>query len=91
MVCLTRGCCQPLLPPSPGDPSDAAFGRQVPQAFSLHRDAPDTPLAQKGAPGPAPPQNLGFADLAGGIFEKTSKNGPPTTHLSEVVQMKRNP
>ena len=72
MVCLTRGCCQPLLPPSPGDPSG-----------SIWQASPSGVLAPQGCPRHAAGTERCARTCS---TSQTWFRGPGWWHFREILQ-----
>ena len=88
---MSQGCFPGVLRTSPVIAIKAVMQTRLLPAFSFQRIFPAMPCARLAPLRSAVGQKGFHSRLAGGIFEKIAKHGPPITDSTEVVQMKRNP
>ena len=88
---MTQGCFPGVLRTSPVRAIRAAMRRCILPAISRQRIFPAMPCARLGPLRSAVARKGLHSRLAGGIFEHSSKNRPPTTNSTEVVSRKRIP
>ena len=88
---MSQGCFAGVLRLSPVSALRAAMQTRLLPAFSLQRIFPDMPCARLAPLRSAVGRKGLHSRLAGGIFEKIAKHGPPTVDSTEVASTKRNP
>ena len=88
---MSQGCFAGVLRLSPVIAIRAAMQTRLLPAFSLQRIFPDMPCARLAPLRSAVGRKGLHSRLAGGIFEKIVKHGPPTVDMSEVGPTKRIP
>ena len=88
---MSQGCFAGVLRLSPVIAIKAVMQTRLLPAFSLQRIFPAMPCARLAPLRSAVGQNGLHLMLAGGIFENSSKNHPPTVDSTEVASTKRNP
>ena len=88
---MSQGCFPGVLRISPVSAIRAAMRRHIPPAISLQRIFPGMPCARLGPLRSAVARTSLHVRLAGGIFENSLKNHPPTVDSTEVASTKRNP
>ena len=88
---VSQGCFAGVLRLSPVSALRAAMQTRLLPAFSLQRIFPDMPCARLAPLRSAVGRKGLHSRLAGGIFEKTAKHGPPIRDSTEVGPTKRNP
>ena len=88
---VSQGCFAGVLRLSPVIAIRAVMQTRLLPAFSLSKIFPAMPCARLAPLRFAVGQKGLHSMLAGGIFEKIAKHGPPITDSTEVAQMKRNP
>ena len=88
---MSQGCFPGVLRTSPASAIRAAMRRCILPAISLQRIFPAMPCARLAPLRSAVAQKGLHSKLAGGIFENSSKNHPPTVDSTEVASTKRIP
>ena len=88
---MSQGCFAGVLHLSPVSALRVATQRRSRSPFSRHRISPAMACARLAPLRSAVGQKGLHSRLAGGIFEKIAKHGPPTVDSTEVASTKRNP
>ena len=88
---MSQGCFAGVLRLSPVSALRVAMQRRSRSPFSRHRIFPAMACARLAPLRSAVGQNGLHSRLAGGIFENSLKNHPPTVDSTEVASTKRNP
>ena len=88
---MSQGCFAGVLRLSPVSAHRAAMQRRSRSPFSRQRIFPAMACARLAPLRSAVGRKGLHSRLAGGIFEKTAKHGPPIRDSTEVGPTKRNP
>ena len=88
---MSQGCFAGVLRLSPVSALRAAMQRRSRSPFSRQRIFPAMACARLAPLRSAVGRKGLHSRLAGGIFEKTAKHGPPIRDSTEVGPTKRNP
>ena len=88
---VSQGCFARVLRLSPVSALKAAMQKLSRSPFSRQRIFPAMACARLAPLRSAVGQKGLHSRLAGGIFEKIAKHGPPTVDSTEVASTKRNP
>ena len=88
---MSQGCFLGVLRTSPVRAIRALMRRRSRTAFSSQKIFPAMPCARLGPLRSAVARKGLHSRLAGGIFEHSSKNHPPTVDSTEVASTKRIP